>query len=551
MRNQALILSWFALGLAAAAGSHLPAQGAQSGVMVQPASPSKAQAAFQAAQKQGATALRNYLLDFPKGADLHSHLSGAVYAETLIRDAAADGVCVDVSALKFVPPPCNAPLIPATQLSGNIDRQSQLLYDKLIDALSLRSFVAAPSWSGHDQFFAVFDRDGALKDHTAEWVDEVAGRAAAQNNQYLELMITPDISHAMQVAQQIGWSTALGQADTQACAQLRQQMLSQGLAQDVQAGRDQATQAAAQRLKTEQCGTPQAAPTCEVEVRFIDTILRDFPPAEVFAQLLLAFETVHASLAAKDDTWVGINMVRPEDDFIAMRDYTLHMKMVAYLHSVYPDVPISLHAGELAYGLVPPEGLTFHIRQAVEIAGAQRIGHGVDLMYEDKPHELLKELAQKHVMIEINLTSNDVILGVSGKDHPLQAYIDAKVPVALSTDDEGVSRIDLTHEYARAALEDNLTYANLVKMARTGMEHSFLPGASLWPYPDHFEAPVKVCEQDTWGGPSPSAACKAFLDSSEKATAQWEFERRLTEFQSNYTAKAKKQETKAPSAGNP
>jgi adenosine deaminase len=218
--------------------------------------------------------------------------------------------------------------------------------------------------------------------------------------------------------------------------------------------------------------------------------------------------------------------------------------MVGYLHSVYPDVPISLHAGELAYGLVPPEGLTFHIRQAVELAGAQRIGHGVDLMYEDKPHDLLKELAQKHVMIEINLSSNEGILGISGKDHPFPAYLAAKVPLALSTDDEGVSRIDLTHEYTRAALDYKLTYANLVKLARTGMEHSFLPGPSLWPFADHYEASVKDCQQDTLGGSSPSAACKAFLDSSEKAAAQWEFERRLTEFQSKYVARAKKQEAK-------
>ncbi|MGB9287111.1 MAG: hypothetical protein WCC31_00280, partial [Terracidiphilus sp.] len=50
---------------------------------------------------------------------------------------------------------------------------------------------------------------------------------------------------------------------------------------------------------------------------------------------------------------------------------------------------------------------------------------------------------------------------------------------------------------------------------------------------------------DTLGGPSPSAACKAFLDSSEKATAQWEFERRLAAFQSMYAARAGKAEAKA------
>jgi adenosine deaminase len=534
MRHQALIISCFVVGVAAAAGAQSSGQNAST--IPISVSPSKAEAAYQNAQKQGALALRTFLLSFPKGADLHVHLSGAVYAETLIRDAAEDGACVDKIALSLIKPPCSGNLIPGSDLSGNIDRQNQLLYDKLVDALSIRSFVPSSGWSEHDQFFSVFDRLGGLKDHTGEWVDEVAGRAAIQNNQYLELMVTPPFSHAAQIAQQVGWSTALAQADAQAFAQFRQQLLAQGLTSELQADRDEVNQAEAERKKTEQCGTPQAAPACQVETRYLYQVLRDNAPEVVFAQLLLGFETVHASLAAKDDAWVGINMVRPEDDFVSMRDYTLHMKIVGYLHSVYPDVPISLHAGELAFGLVPPEGLTFHIRQAVELAGAQRIGHGVDLMQEDNPRDLLKELAQKHTMIEINLSSNEGILGVSGTAHPFPAYLAAKVPLALSTDDEGVSRIDLTNEYTRAALDYSLTFTNLVKLARTGMEHSFLPGTSLWPFQDHFEAPVKVCEQDTLGSSSPSAACKAFLDSSEKATAQWEFERRLVAFESKFSA---------------
>src|SRR5208283_1799229 len=182
-------------------------------------------------------------------------------------------------------------------------------------------------------------------------------------------------------------------------------------------------------------------------------------------------ETVKASMEAHEPTWVGINFVMPEDGFISMRDYTLQMKMLDYLHSVYPQVHISLHAGELAFGLVPPEGLRFHIRQAVELGHAARIGHGVDLMEEDDPNGLLKELAHKHVMIEINLSSNEAILGVKGAEHPFPIYRAAKVPVALSTDDEGVSRIDLTNEYVRATLDYHLSYADLKQLARTGMEH--------------------------------------------------------------------------------
>src|ERR1700751_4350922 len=44
--------------------------------------------------------LRNLLFKMPKGADLHNHLYGAVYAESWIRAAADDHLCLDPSALQ-------------------------------------------------------------------------------------------------------------------------------------------------------------------------------------------------------------------------------------------------------------------------------------------------------------------------------------------------------------------------------------------------------------------------------------------------------------------
>ncbi len=487
---------------------------------------------YEANLHQGPEALRAFLEDFPKGADLHVHLSGAVYAETLIRDAGGDGACVDTVALSLAKPPCTGKLIPAAKFSGNIDRQTQLLYDKLIDALSVRSFVPTSGWSEHDQFFAVFDRTGGLKDHNGEWVDEVASRAAAQNQQYLELMVTPPFSHALQIGHDIGWNPQLAEADPQAFAQFRQQLLDKGLRDEVTADREEARAAEAQRKQLEHCGTAQAAPACQVEVRYIWQVLRDFSPEQVFAQALLGFETAEASIDAKDDTWVGINFVRPEDDFVAMRDYTVQMKMIGYLHAQYPNVHISLHAGELAPGLVPPEGLRFHIRQAIELAHAERIGHGVDVMYEDRPRDLLTEMVDRHVMVEINLSSNAAILGVEGDAHPFPVYRSVHVPVALSTDDEGVSRIDLTHEYVLAAIDYGLTYRDLKQLARTSMEHSFLPGASLWATPDDFRQMVSACKAK-YDGETP-ATCDDFLRSSQKAAAQWELERRFRAFEAKF-----------------
>jgi adenosine deaminase len=176
--------------------------------------------------------------------------------------------------------------------------------------------------------------------------------------------------------------------------------------------------------------------------------------------------------------------------------------------------------------------LRFHIRESVEVGKAERIGHGVDVMYEDNPRELLAMLARQNVMVEICLTSNEEILGVKGRQHPLAMYLKAGVPVALATDDEGVFRSEMTLEYERAVLDQGLDYRTLKKMARTSLEHAFLPGASLWSEA-HKSILVRACDGET-----PRAAsgldCLKFLNKSEKAREQWRLERRFADFESKF-----------------
>ena len=168
---------------------------------------------------------------------------------------------------------------------------------------------------------------------------------------------------------------------------------------------------------------------------------------------------------------VALNLVQSEDNLIARSDYTRHMEIVAFLAS---DVPVALHAGELWLGDVPPPDLTFHIRQAVEIARARRIGHGVALAFEHDMDGLLAEMRTRPVAVEINLSSNAIILGIHGKNHPLPTYLAAGVPVVLSTDDAGVSRINMTNEYFRAVHDQGLDYPTLKAIARNALIHSFL-----------------------------------------------------------------------------
>jgi adenosine deaminase len=152
-------------------------------------------------------------------------------------------------------------------------------------------------------------------------------------------------------------------------------------------------------------------------------------------------------------------------------------------------------------------------------------------MYEDRPYELFKAMAAKGILVETNLTSNADILGVSGKDHPFTLYRKFGVPVALSTDDEGVARIDLTHEYVRAVETFGLAYPDLKEIVRNSLEYSFLPGASLWGEGGSYSQVVEACRNDTPEAEKPSQLCAAFLAESEKAAQQWELERRFSVFE--------------------
>ncbi len=477
------------------------------------------------AARQNPLQLRHFLLGMPKGGDLHNHLSGAVYAESWIRAAAEDHLCVEIAKLAFVKPragtsggaeqpACGDGKVPAASAF-----KDQELYDALVDAFSMRGFVPSPGLTGHDHFFDAFAKFGGTDHrHLGEWIDEVATRAAAQNEQYLELMHTPEFSHTAAISKEIGWRENF--------SQLRDELLAHGLRDDVSLAKTSMDQAEALRMKREHCGQADAAAACKVEVRYLCQVLRGYAKEQVFAQTLMCFETASADLR-----FVGINLVMPEDGYTAMNDYALHMRMVAFFRGLYPKIHVSLHAGEIAPGFVPYEGLCCHIRLAVKQGQAERIGHGVDIMYESKPHELMKEMAANHVMVEISLTSNDAILGVSGKDHPFPLYRVFGVPVALSSDDEGVSRIDLTHEYVRAVQSYDLHYADLKQMVRTSLEHSFLRGASLWSAPDDFAHAVSVCSEDPLGAEKFSSGCADFLKSSERAGQQWELERRFHAFE--------------------
>lgn len=154
-------------------------------------------------------------------------------------------------------------------------------------------------------------------------------------------------------------------------------------------------------------------------------------------------------------------------------------------------------------------------------------------MSEDDPVGLLREMAKKNVLVEICLTSNDTILGVSGDRHPLPIYMKYGVPVVLATDDQGVSRSDMTHEYLRAVEAYGLSYAELKRMARESLEHGFIPGDSLWRDGRELRR-VAACENDKASGERVSRTCEKLMESSERARVQWKLEKAFAEFERSF-----------------
>jgi adenosine deaminase len=83
-------------------------------------------------------------------------------------------------------------------------------------------------------------------------------------------------------------------------------------------------------------------------------------------------------------------------------------------------------------------------------------------------------MRRQKIAVEINLRSNALLLGVSGDAHPLMDYLDAGVPVVLSTDDPGLMGTGLREQYRLAAGYNGITYLDLKQMVRNSIEYSFL-----------------------------------------------------------------------------
>jgi len=131
-----------------------------------------------------------------------------------------------------------------------------------------------------------------------------------------------------------------------------------------------------------------------------------------------------------------------------------------------------IHVGEI--------GTAASVREAVELLGVTRIGHGIAAMNDGS---VMDFLAEHEITLELCPTSNirtGALACQIGKpsarieDHPLKMFFERNIPIVISTDDPAMFEIALLQEYAHAQSAMGMTAASLLRIAEMGFENAFL-----------------------------------------------------------------------------
>ncbi|SCY13668.1 adenosine deaminase [Desulfoluna spongiiphila] len=396
-----------------------------------------------------------FMSKMPKGGDLHNHYSGSIYAETYLDWVADAGYWIDKKTLHI------SKVKTDTSMSVDELRSDTGLYRTLLTRWSDKDYQNHDhSQPPPDQnFFDTFGYFGPIAQNYNKGLMILKERAIKENVSFIEVMLKsvgysyPDPSFDKLIRKDASHESVWAHLDE----------LSSKI--DTDDGFKTKIDAFTKTMEAAHKGIDDE----HFMMRYQTYTSRNSSPSIVFSGLYSAFKAVDQS-----DLLVGVNIVGPENGVVAIADYNLHMQMFAYLHKKFQDVNRALHAGELTLGMVRPKNLTFHISQAIRVAKAQRIGHGVDLPYEEDPIGLLQEI-KENAAVEICLTSNEFILGVKGNTHPYLIYSAYGVPMVICTDDSGVSRNNLTGEYVLLAARYKPSYKTVKEYVYNSIHHSFLP----------------------------------------------------------------------------
>lgn len=417
-------------------------------------------------------ALTAFFSQMPKGGDLHHHYFGSIYAEPLLDHAISENFYLNTETMrveKEKPSSGNWEQFSTLKNRGELDAYKQ----KIIQKWSVKdyNYVDYPSDKLFFESFMKFE--SAIKGNFGKGLLELKNRAITENVSYIETQLAT-IPCAMNTDDLTKFNVRLRQLakikDEKAILKSLDSVYNKLQQKDAVSYANDFNTNFLAKLHNE-----LKIDDDHFTMRYQNFVLRFMEPIDLFKNLVIAFIS-----ADNSPLMAGVNIVSPEDGETSMKDYWLHMVMFKYCHSRYPNVKYTMHAGELTLGLVQPEELTWHIGAAVYTAEANRIGHGVDMAYEQNSYDLLRYMAKKNIPIEINLVSNEFILKVKENRHPLTLYKEFGVPIVISTDDAGILRTNMTEQYVLLAKRyKDITYADIKQFVYNSINYSFIKDTSV------------------------------------------------------------------------
>lgn len=470
--------------------------------------------------KRSTPELIAFVRRMPKGADLHNHVSGAVYSDFALDRAEKKGMGYNINTNKFTTDNENGKKNKNDVISIKELKTNPTYLAQFRNAASMRGWYPNTT-DGHDHFFSTFRHVWVHVDFLEDMLVEVIERNRYQNVQYLELMVlaAPLEVYGRFLNAVQGIEPGNLEKLYEAVEPLMKDPKIQGSIRQYQNHRD------TRLMEIMGRDSPIAGNKGDLVVRYIASVYRLEEANTFFARTAAGILAINT-----DERVVGLNLVAPEDAPGSRENFERQMEILDFLWKKTGKPEFTLHAGELVLRDSPVEPMRNRISRTIEKGHARRIGHGISIAWEEDVTGLLKKMRDEGILVEICLSSNESILGIKGKDHPFDLYRRAGVPVCLNTDDEGVSRSNITMEYIKAIQRYDLTYKELKDLARNSIEYSFLPGKSLFEEHDYrrLHPEFKRVREQNW---QPDQTTQKLMEQNPKLNRQVVLERALVAFE--------------------
>jgi adenosine deaminase len=163
---------------------------------------------------------------------------------------------------------------------------------------------------------------------------------------------------------------------------------------------------------------------------------------------------------AHKDSFVGLDLADNEEGFDS--------KPPHFARAAAAGLGITVHSGESPH----PKAARW-VMDAVEVLGARRIGHGLQIVHDE---EVMKTLRDRQTVLELCPTSNMLTNAVPDlKEHPLKRLFDFGIKTTINTDDPGIFNTNLNREYRICRDMLGMTISELETCAHIAAESSFIP----------------------------------------------------------------------------